>query len=111
MMKCEHVLKGEITDDIAVEDKEGLIVLPEDFTSQSQGAGSAEWLSLNGKSDLDTKLFFVLLHPSLHDLRSVVDSKHNILDTGLGEAFNLMKNHRLVGKGNERLGERQGKRP
>jgi hypothetical protein len=38
-----------------------------------------------------------------HDLRSVVDSEHDILDAGLSQCLYLMLNHGLVRKLDQRL--------
>lgn len=49
-----------------------------------------------------------LLQVCLHDLRAVIDSKHNVSDTSLGKGFNLMLDHGLVAKFDKGFGESQG---
>lgn len=51
-----------------------------------------------------------LLQAVLHNLRSVVDGQHNILDTNSGQGLNLVHNHGLVGELDQGLGQSQGLR-
>lgn len=44
----------------------------------------------------------------LHNLRTVVHSENNIFDTSSNESLNLVYDHGLVAKLNERLGEGKG---
>jgi hypothetical protein len=46
-----------------------------------------------------------------HDLWAVVDSEDNIGDTSSSKGFDLVLDHGLVGKLNERLGQCEGLRP
>jgi hypothetical protein len=46
----------------------------------------------------------------LHDLGPVVDSEHNVLDTGSNERLDLVDNHWLVGELDKRLGEGKSER-
>lgn len=45
-----------------------------------------------------------LLQGRSHNLWSVVDSEHNICDTGSSKGLNLVQYHGLVAEFNERLG-------
>ena len=38
-VEVDHLLEGEITDNIAVEHEEGITVFREDVTGESQGSG------------------------------------------------------------------------
>lgn len=54
------------------------------------------------------KGFTNLLQMCLHDLRAVVDSKNDVSDTSLSKGLDLMLDHGLVAKLDERLGKGQG---
>lgn len=43
-----------------------------------------------------------------HDLRPVVDGEHDVSDTSISQCLDLMLNHGLVRKLNERLGVGEG---
>lgn len=49
-----------------------------------------------------------LLEGSGHDLGAVVDGKNNVGDTSSGESGDLVLNHGLVGKLDQRFGEGEG---
>lgn len=49
-----------------------------------------------------------LLQAVLHNLGSVVDSQHNILDTNGSQSLNLVHNHGLVCELDQGLGQSQG---
>lgn len=51
-----------------------------------------------------------LCEGSSHDLRAVVDGEDNVGDTGGGKSSDLVLNHGLVGKLDQRFGESEGKR-
>ena len=51
-----------------------------------------------------------LCEGSSHDLRAVVDGEDNVGDTGGSEGSDLVLNHGLVGKLDQRFGESEGKR-
>jgi len=43
-----------------------------------------------------------------HDLRSVVDGEHNVLDTGSGQRLDLMQDHRAVAELDQWFGQGEG---
>ena len=49
-----------------------------------------------------------LLQCLCHNLRSVVDSEHNVGHTSSGKSLNLMENHGLVSELDQRLRESKG---
>jgi hypothetical protein len=51
-----------------------------------------------------------LCEGSGHDLRAVVDGEDNVCDTGGSKSSDLVLNHGLVGKLDQRFGESEGKR-
>lgn len=129
LVKGNHFLKGKVAYNVAIKDKEGLAVLGQDGLCQRKGAGRPQGLAFDAKGDAHAKLLLVLLHGGLHDFGAVVDGENDILDAGLqadrgkwavsvqagsgpaqylGQVFDLMHNHGLVGKGDKRLWEGKG---
>lgn len=51
-----------------------------------------------------------LCESSSHDLRAVVDGEDNVGDTGSSKSSDLVLNHGLVGKLDQRFGESEGER-
>lgn len=80
-------LEGVGTGDVRVEDKEGGIVLAQDFTGEGEGTSGTERLGLDGEGDGDAVLFLCLFKHGDHDLGSVVDGEDNVLDTSLDEGL------------------------
>jgi hypothetical protein len=54
-MCLNHLLEGEITDDVTVQHKEGLVVLAEDVLGEGEGSGGAQGLLLVGEGDADAE--------------------------------------------------------
>jgi len=104
-------LEGVGTGDVRVQDKEGGVVLAQDFTGEGEGTGGTERLGLDGEGDGDAVLFLGLFEHSDHDLGSVVDGEDNVLDTGLDKGVDLVQDHSLVAELDQRLGEGQGQGP
>jgi hypothetical protein len=128
LVELGELLKGVVAGNIGVEDEEGRVVLAQDIFGELEGTGGTEGLSFDGESDVDVVLLLVL-HSQLficsavqlskytnglqrlgHDLRAVVDSEDNICDTSRGQSLDLVLDHGLVRKLNERLGVREGLR-
>ena len=56
------------------------------------------------------KLGVYLCEGSSHDLGAVVDGEDNVCDTGSSESSDLVLNHGLVGKLDQRFGESESER-
>lgn len=75
------------------------------------GRTCPERLGLDAKVHLDAVLRLVLFELLHHGLGPVVNSQHNVLDTGGRQGGDLVLDHGLVGKRDERLGQAQRERP
>lgn len=96
--------EGVVAGDVGVEDEEGRLVLAQDAFGQLEGAGGAEGLCLDRELDLDVVLLLVRLERLGHDLRAVVDGEDDVGDARRREGLDLVLDHGLVGKLDERLG-------
>ena len=55
LVEAHQLLEGEVTDDVTVEDEEGLLVLAEDLLGEGEGAGRSQRLLLVREGDLDAQ--------------------------------------------------------
>lgn len=60
------ILKGKVTNNIGVEDKERRVILAQDLFGQFQGASGAQGFGLDGEFDTDVVLFLILRKQSAH---------------------------------------------
>lgn len=119
LVECRKLSKRILANDIGVEDEERRIVLAENLLSELQRTSSAEGFRLDGECDANVVLLLVLkgcqiidslaqrsvhlLERRSHDLRPVVHSKDNVCDTSGSQTLNLVLDHWLVAKFDERL--------
>lgn len=110
LVEVDEVLEGVVANNVRVQDEERRVVLLQDLLSELEGTGGAKGLLLDAERDVDTVLLLVLLKGLNHDLRTVVDSKHDISDASVSKSLDLVEDHGAVGELNQRLRSGKSKR-
>ena len=60
-VELSQFIKGVVADDIRVQDKEGGVILAEDFLRKFEGTGGAKGFRFDGEFNLDVVFFFILI--------------------------------------------------
>jgi hypothetical protein len=85
LVEAHQLLEGKVTDDVTVEDEEGLLVLAEDLLGEGEGAGCSQRLLLVREGDLDAQpgcLNLKINRPNLRYSASAVDPDPHLVCLG-----------------------------
>ena len=55
LVKLNHLLEGELANDVTVKNKEWLIILAKDVSGEGEGSSSAQGFLLMGEGDADAQ--------------------------------------------------------